>query len=79
MLFKQFMAYGSSKKIQYLNSRTDKTARGSFKQLTTNSGEKIWKITVTGDEGQQVALNVTDTELNEKYKNYKDSAREVLV
>lgn len=79
VVFKQFMAYGSSKKVQYLNTRTDKTARGSFKQLTTNSGEKIWKITVVGDSGQQVALNVTETELNEKYKDYKDNAREVLV
>lgn len=79
VLFKQFMAYGSSKKMQYLKTRTDKTARGSFKQLTTNSGEKIWKINVVGENGKEVALNVTESELNTKYSAYKDNAREVLV
>ena len=79
VLFKQFMAYGSSKKMQYLKTRTDKTARGSFKQLTTNSGEKVWKINVIGEGGKEVSLNVTDSELDTKYKEHKDDAREVLV
>lgn len=79
VVFKQFMAYGSSKKMQYFKTRTDKTAKGSFKQLTTNSGEKIWKINIVGETGKEVALNVTESELNTKYAPYKENAREVLV
>jgi hypothetical protein len=39
--FKQFMAYGSSKLMQYWKHGSENTARGEFKQLTTVDGELI--------------------------------------
>lgn len=41
VLFKQFMAYASSKKVQYFKTGTDQTDRGEYAQLTTNGGERI--------------------------------------
>lgn len=49
-IFKQFMAYMSGKKIQYWQKGTNIVARGSFKQLTNNKGEKIYKL--VNSEGQ---------------------------
>jgi hypothetical protein len=73
------MAYASSKKVQYFKTRTNQTDRGEYAQLTTNTGEKIWKIIVTNEQGKEVSLNVKDSELNAKYSSYKNDAKPVYV
>ena len=41
VIFKQFMAYMAGKKVQYYQAGSDDVARGSFEQITDNSGDKI--------------------------------------
>lgn len=41
VLFKQFMAFLSAKKMSYFQVRSNNTARGSYTQLTDTSGKKI--------------------------------------
>ena len=79
VLFKQFMAYASSKKVQYFKTRTDQTDRGEYAQLTTNSGERIWKIIISDDAGKAIPLNVKESELDSKYSEYKNSAKPVYI
>lgn len=43
-IFKQFMAYMAGKKVQYYQAGSDDVARGSFEQITDNSGDKIWRV-----------------------------------
>lgn len=75
LLFKQFMAYVSAKKVQYFKSATDKTDRGNYEQLTTTSGEKLWKIIITNEQGKDLPKVITEKELNSTYSQYKESAR----
>ena len=77
--FKQFMAYGSSKLMQYWKHGSENTARGEFKQLTTVDGELVWNIRIKNEEGQDEVIQVTDSELNSKYAQYKDEAEPPLV
>ena len=41
VIFKQFMAYLSAKKMRYFQVRSNSTARGEFKQLEDPMGNKI--------------------------------------
>lgn len=41
LIFKQFMAYMSAKKMQYFQVRSNTTSRGSYKQLEDAKGQKI--------------------------------------
>lgn len=75
ILFKQFMAYVSAKKVQYFKSGTDQTDRGKYEQLTTTSGEKLWKIVTTNEQGKVVSRTVKESELNTVYAQYKNEAK----
>lgn len=73
VLFKQFMAFLSAKKMSYFQVRSNNTARGSYTQLTDTSGKKIWSVNIDGE-----TKIVTDDELNTTYKSYKQFAKPKL-
>lgn len=75
LIFKQFMAYLSAKKMQYFQVRSNQTARGEYKQLTDTSGNKIW--TIVDDNGE--LHNINDVQLNTEFSQYKDHAKPKLV
>lgn len=75
-IFKQFMAFLSAKKMMYFQVRTDQTSRGSYKQLTNVAGEKLWSIAVSNDPVD--CKIVTDSELENEYKEYKVDAKPKL-
>ena len=79
VIFKQFMAYGSSKKMQYIKAGSTSTARGEFKQLTTTDGELVYRIPIKNEDGTESVISVTETELNEKYADLKDIAEKPMV
>ena len=78
VIFKQFMAYLSAKKMRYFQVRSNSTARGEFKQLEDGLGNKIWTIVVDDGTPEGEVINVTDQELIEKYPQYKDVAKPKL-
>lgn len=74
LIMKQFMAFLSSKKMQYFQVRSNNTARGSFKQLTDAKGLAIWSVNIDGE----IKL-VNDEQLNSEYAEYKEYAQPKLV
>lgn len=78
VIFKQFMAYLSAKKMRYFQVRSNSTARGEFKQLEDPMGNKIWTILVDDGSPDGTLLTVTDQELIDKYPQYKDVAKPKL-
>lgn len=79
VIFKQFMAFGSSKKMQYWKAGSTSTVRGEFKQLTTTSGELVYSVPIKNDDGTITIKRVTETELNEQYADLKDIAEKPMV
>lgn len=74
LIMKQFMAFLSSKKMQYFQVRSNNTARGSFKQLTDAKGLTMWSVKVDG----QIKL-VNEEQLESEYAEYKEYAQPKLV
>lgn len=56
-IFKQFMAYMAGKKVQYYQAGSDVVARGSFEQVTDNTGEKLWKIGTTVKKNSELTAD----------------------
>lgn len=73
-IFKMFMAYLSAKKMSYFQVRSDQTARGSYEQLTDATGNKLWSVVDTDENGSAYAIIVNDNDLNNKYTHLKDTA-----
>ena len=73
-IFKMFMAYLSAKKMSYFQVRSDQTARGSYEQLTDATGNKLWSVVDTDENGSAYAIIVNDDDLNNKYAHLKDTA-----
>ena len=73
-IFKMFMAYLSAKKMSYFQVRSDQTARGSYEQLTDATGNKLWSVVDTDENGSSYAIIVNDADLNSKYSHLKDTA-----
>lgn len=73
-IFKMFMAYLSAKKMSYFQVRSDQTARGSYEQLTDATGNKLWSVVDTDENGSAYAIIVNDNDLNNKYAHLKDTA-----
>ena len=60
----------------YFQVRTDQTARGSYKQLTDSSGNKLWSIAISNSPLEVRIVN--DKDLEGEYKQYAADAKPKL-